>query len=55
MIKGFADVFIISQTKLDGSFPGGQFFIKGYHTPFKFDQNGNGGGILIYVMQRHAS
>ena len=53
MIKGFADVFIISETKLDGSFPGGQFFIKGYHTPFKFDRNGNGGGILLYVMQRH--
>ena len=45
-IKGFVDVFMISETKLDDSFPGGQFFIEGYHTPFRFDQNGNGWGVL---------
>ena len=49
MIKGFVDMFMISETKLDDSFPGGQFFIEGYHTPFRFDRNGNAGGILIYV------
>ena len=36
LIKGFVDVFMISETKLDDSFPEGQFFIDGYHTPFKF-------------------
>ena len=51
MIKGFVDMFMISQTKLDDSFPGGQFFIEGYHTPFRFDRNGNAGGILIYVRE----
>ena len=51
MIKGFVDVFMISETKLDDSFPGGQFFIEGYHTPFRFDRNGNAGGILIYVRE----
>ena len=48
-VKGFVDVFIISETKLDNSFPGGQFFIEGYNTPLRFDRNGNGGGILLYV------
>ena len=27
LIKGFVDVFMISETKLDDSFPEGQFFI----------------------------
>ena len=49
MIKGFTDVFMISKTKLDECCPGGQFFIEGYHTPFRFYRNGNGGGILLYV------
>ena len=47
MIKGFVDVFTISETKLDDSFPGGQFFIEGYHTSFRFERNGKGGGILL--------
>ena len=51
MIKGFVDMFMISETKLDDSFSGGQFFIEGYHTPFRFDRNGNAGGILIYVRE----
>ena len=49
LIKGFVDVFMISETKLVGSFPEGQLFIDGYHTPFRYDRNGNGGGILLYV------
>ena len=49
LIKGFVDVFMISETKLDDSFPEGQFFIEGYHTPFRYDRNG--GGILLYVRE----
>ena len=49
LIKGFVDVFRISETKLDDSFPEGHFFIDGYHTPFRYDQSGNGGGIFLYV------
>ena len=49
MIKGFVYVTMICETKLDDSFPGGQLFIEGYHTLFRFDWNGNGGGILLYV------
>ena len=51
LIKGSTDVFIISETKLDDSFPEVQFFIDGYHTPFRYDRNGNGGGILLYVRE----
>ena len=51
LIKGFVDVFMISETKLDDSFPEGQFFTDGYHTPFSYDLNGNDGGILLYVRE----
>ena len=50
LMKGFVDIFI-SKTKLDESFPEGQFFIDGYHTPFRYDRNGNGGGILLYARE----
>ena len=51
LIKGFIHVFMISETKLDDSVPEGQFFTDGYHTPFRYDRNGNGGGILLYVLE----
>ena len=51
LIQNFVDVFMISETKLDESFHEGQFFTDGYHTPFRYDLNGNGGGILLYVRE----
>ena len=51
LIKGFVDVFRISETKLNDSFPEGQFFIDGYRTPFRYERNGSGGGILLYVRE----
>ena len=51
MIKGFVDVFMISETKFDVSFPGCQFFIEGYHTPFRLERSGNDGGIVLYVRE----
>ena len=42
---------MISETKLDGSCPEGQFLIEGYHAPFRFSLNKNGGGIILYVSE----
>ena len=39
------DILIISETKLDKSFPIGQFIIKGFSVPCRVDQNDNGGGL----------
>ena len=50
-VKGSIDIFMVSKTKLDGSFPEGQFLIEGFHSPFRFDRNRNGGGILLYVRE----
>ena len=48
-IKGSIDVFMISESKLDDSFPHGQLLIDGFNTLFTFYRNKNGGGILLYV------
>ena len=43
------DLLMISETKIDNSFPKGQFLIKGFCEPFRIDRNIHGGGILFYV------
>ena len=50
-ISDNVDVLVITETKLDDSFPTGQFFIDGFSTPFRLDRNSRGGGILIYVRE----
>ena len=42
---------MISETKLDSSFPNGQFQIHGYSEPYRLDKNGNGGGILVFIRE----
>ena len=42
---------VISETKLDESFPTSQFLIDGFAEPFRRDRNLMGGGLLIYVRE----
>ena len=39
LIKDKTEIFLISKTKPDSSFPCGQLVIKGYSTPFRLDRN----------------
>ena len=50
-IKGNVDVLVISETKLDESFPEGQFKIPGFATPFRRDRNKFEGGIMVFVRE----
>ena len=43
-----ADIFFISETKLDASFPIPQFNVDGFRC-IRADRNANGGGILVYI------
>ena len=49
MVSGFFDVVIVTETKLDDSFPKAQFCIDGFSIPYRLDRNRNGGGLMIYV------
>ena len=42
-------VMIISETKIDGSYPDAQFAIPGYTPPYRSDRKKGGGGILAYL------
>ena len=52
-VKDSIDILMVSETKLDDSFPEAQFLIEGFHSPFRFifDCNINGGGIMLYVRE----
>ena len=50
-ITGNVVVIVISETKLDDSFPESQFEIPGYFTPFRLDRYQNGGGFIVFVRE----
>ena len=50
-VIGNIDILMISETKIDDTFPTNQFVIKGFYTPFRFDRSSNGGGILVYIWE----
>ena len=50
-INDSIDILLISKTKLDDSFPDSQFFIEGYHAPFRFNRSKYGGGIILHVQE----
>ena len=50
-VNGSIYILMVAETKLDDSFPEAQFLIEGFHSPFKFDRNINGGGIMLYVQK----
>ena len=50
MLHNNLDILLISETKIDSSFPTTQFQIEGY-TTYRLDRNTNGGGILLYIRE----
>ena len=42
---------MISETKIDESFPLRQFKINGFNAPFRLDRNSNGGGNMLFVRE----
>ena len=50
MLHNNLDILLISETKIDSSFPTAQFQIEGYAT-YRLDRNANGGGILLYIRE----
>ena len=44
LIKDKLDVLVITETKIDESYPTSQFIIEGLSPPFRLDRNKDGGG-----------
>ena len=51
LIRGSIDIFLISETKIDSTFPTSQFKVYGYSLPYRLDRSQNGGGLLLYVRE----
>ena len=49
LVKENVDILLVSETKLDDTFPNGQFKIEGYDKPIRLDRTKNGGGILFFI------
>ena len=45
------DTLTVSETKLDHSFPVGQFLIDGYGPPIRLDRDIHGGGLVFFVRE----
>ena len=48
-VAGNIDILLITETKMDSTFPLKQFYVNGYNVPYRHDRNTNGGGILVCV------
>ena len=49
MLSEVLDVLMITETKLDESFPEQQFITEGFNIPFRLDDNRHGKGLLLYI------
>ena len=45
------DILLISETKIDKSFPMIQFLLGAFFRPYIIDHCANGGGILLYIKE----
>ena len=50
-IKGNIDVLLVSETRVDDSFPNGNFLVDGSSTPYRLDRNSNGGRLMLFVRE----
>ena len=48
LVTSDIDILMISETKIDESFPLSQFMIDGFSMPYRRNRNAHGGGILVY-------
>ena len=52
-VAQYVDILVLSESKLDSTFPSIQFLINGFPFPHKLDRNSKVSGILLYVMEKN--
>ena len=50
-ISNNIDILLITETKIDDSFPIAQFKAHGYSLPYRLDRDSKGGGIMLYIRE----
>ena len=51
IVRNNVNILMISETKLDDSFPKAQFLLHGFSASYRLDRNSKGGGILLYIKE----
>ena len=51
-VAQYVDILVLSETKLDSTFPSIQFLINGFSVPHRLDWNSKGGGIWSYEREK---
>ena len=51
MLNKNVNIFLISEAKLDNSFPLAQLKLEGFTSPYRYDRNDKGGGLLLYIWE----
>ena len=51
LIEDIIDVLVVTETKIDASYPTSQFEINGFGIPFRLDRYKRVGGVMIYVRE----
>ena len=52
IVKNNIDFLMISETKLEDSFPTAQFLLDGYSAPYRLGRNSKGGGTSINILSQ---
>ena len=52
-VQGKVDILVVTEPKLDSTFPISQFVIDGYSESYRFDRNRNGGRSSYLYLRRH--
>ena len=45
------DILVLTETKLDDTFPTAQFLVNGFSEPYRLDRNRKGGGVMVYIRE----
>ena len=48
---GNVHILMVTETKINKSFPTSQFILPGFTSPYRFDRNKDEGGILVYIRE----
>ena len=51
-VAQYVDILMLSETKLDSTFPSSQFLINGFSVSHRLDRNSKDGGIFLYVRDK---
>ena len=51
IIENAIDIFLVSETKLNDTFPEGQFHINGFSRPYRLDRTDRRGGIILFIRE----